>query len=123
MSDMSNINNNKTKTYLLDVEDSTEKENCNWELVLTEEDVEKAKYLKEITEESNKRFGTYNRIRLYLDVNYMFRPKNRDTYRGLDLDESKLIYVGNGKFTVNCEFSTLCREYGILTTEEFKIDF
>ena len=72
---MSNINNNKTKTYLLDVEDSTEKENCNWELVLTEEDIEKAKYLKEITEESNKRFGTYNRIRLYLDVNYMFRPK------------------------------------------------
>lgn len=113
---------NKTKRYLLNVEDSTEIDNCNWELVLTEEDVEKAKYIREITEESDKKFGTYNRLRLYLDVTNSFKPENRDTYGGLELNESKLIYVGNGKFIVNCDFRTLYREYGILITGEFKID-
>ena len=110
------------KRYLLDIADSTEENNCRWKLSLTEEDIDKAKYIREITEESDKRFGTYNRLRLYLDLTNSFKPENRDTYGGLELNESKLIYVGNGKFIVNCDISTLYREYGILVTEEFKID-
>lgn len=114
---------NKTKRYLLEVEDSTEKDNCNWVLFLTEEDIEKSKYIKEITEESDKRFGTHNRLRLSLDVTIAFRPENIDIYPGLWLNESKLMYEGNGKFTVHCDLRTSRNEeYGIVTTKPFKID-
>lgn len=113
-----------TKKYLLDIADSTEENNCRWELTLKDKDLEKIKYLKEVSEECVKRFGDFGSLDLSFNVIYDFIPEPEDFYPLLEVGRSELLYVGNDEFIVSCDFSYWGGDmYCIVTTKPFKIDF
>lgn len=113
---------NKTREYLLDVDDSTEENNCRWKLSLKDKDLERIKYLKEVCEESVKRFGDFSSLNLSFNVTYDFHPEPEDFYPLLEMGRSELLYVGNDEFIVSCDFNYWGGDmYSIVTTKPFKI--
>lgn len=114
---------NTTRKYLLSVDYSTEENNCSWELTIKDKDIEKIKYLKEVSEESVKRFGDFSILNISLNVTYDFLPELEDFYPLLEVGRSELLYVGNDEFIVSCNFSYWEERYCIMTTKPFKINF
>jgi hypothetical protein len=109
------------KRYILKIDEDNYRRNCRWELTLRDEDLEKVKYLKEISEESIKRFGNSNSLDLFLNVTDKFIPENNRHYTTpFEIDNSQLLYVGNNKFVVICKF-TSCWDGETIKTEEFEI--
>lgn len=110
--------------YLLKTLDST-LENCPslWELTLTEDDIEKINHLRDVTDESNKKFGEFSRLRFSFDVTDSFSQKIEGSECNVDIVESRLEYIGRNKFQVAID---LLDQYGgqsCIFTESFDIDF
>ena len=96
---------------------------CRWNLSLTNEDLDKINYIKEISEESNKKFSSdddHNLI-LGLDVTEDFIPEYNYIYKDMIEVESRLEYVGNDEFVVRCYFTDTCDDPSCVITERFKI--
>lgn len=114
----------KNIKYTLDV-DKNESfcDDCYWELRLTNEDIDKINYLKEIFEESNKKFRSnddHNLI-LGLDVTKDFIPEDRGVRRDIRGIRSRLEYVGDDEFIVRCDFVDSCDDPSYIITKRFKI--
>ena len=110
--------------YLLKTLDST-LENCPslWELTLTESDIEKINYLRNVTDESNGKFGEFSGLKFYFDVTDYFFQKIEGSEYNIDIIESRLEYIGRNKFQVAID---LLDQYGgqfCIFTESFDIDF
>ena len=96
---------------------------CLWNLYLEKEDIDRINYLKEIFEESNKKFngsGGHNLI-LGLDVTSDFIPEDKYIYDDMIEIESRLEYVGNDEFVVKCYFVDTCDDPSCIITKRFKI--
>lgn len=110
--------------YLLKTLDST-LENCPslWELTLTEGDIEKINYLRNVTDESNEKFGEFGGLRFSFDVTDSFFQRIEGSEYNVDIIESRLEYIGRNKFQVAID---LLDQYGgqsCIFTESFDIDF
>ena len=110
--------------YLLKTLDST-LENCPslWELTLTESDIEKVNYLRNVTDESNKKFGEFGGLRFSFDVTDSFFQRIEGSEYNVDIIESRLEYIGRNKFQIAID---LLDQYGgqrCIFTESFYIDF
>lgn len=110
--------------YLLKTLDST-LENCPslWELTLTEDDIEKINHLRNVTDESNRKFGEFSRLRFSFDVTDSFFQKIEGSEYNVEIIESRLEYIGRNKFQVAID---LLDQYGgqfCIFTESFDIDF
>ena len=110
--------------YLLKTLDST-LEDCPslWELTLTERDIEKINYLRNVTEKSNKKFGEFGRLKFSFDVTDSFFQRIEGSEYNVDIIESRLEYIGRNKFQVVID---LLDQYGgqsCIFTESFDIDF
>ena len=115
------MGNNK---YTLRIEENNsfyEISRCN--LYLTDEDIDKVRYLKEISEEYNKKFGCDGDISLLgLDVTNVLYPEPGHTYKGMRSIVARLTYVGDNEFIVRHDFVDDCDDPSYITTERFKID-
>jgi hypothetical protein len=110
--------------YLLKTLNST-LENCPslWELTLTEDDIEKINHLRNVTDESNRKFGEFSRLRFSFDVTDSFSQKIEGSEYNVDIIESRLEYIGRNKFQVAID---LLDQYGgqsCIFTDPFEIDF
>lgn len=110
--------------YLLKTLDST-LENCPslWELTLTESDIEKVNYLRNITDESNKKFGEFSGLRFSFDVTDFFFQKVEGSEYDIDITESRLEYIGDNKFQVAIDLLDQYGDQSCIFTESFEIDF
>ena len=91
-------------------------------MFLKDKDLERIKYLKEVCEESVKRFGDFSSLNLSFNVTYDFHPEPEDFYPLLEMGRSELLYVGNDEFIVSCDFNYWGGDmYSIVTTKPFKI--
>lgn len=110
--------------YLLKTLDST-LENCPslWELTLTERDIEKINYLRNVTDESNEKFGEFGGLRFSFDVTDSFFQKIEGSEYDIDITESKLEYIGDNKFQVAIDLLDQYGDQGCIFTESFDIDF
>lgn len=115
------MGNNK---YTLRIEENNsfyEISRCN--LYITDEDIDKVRYLKEISEEYNKKFGSNSDISLLgLDVTDVLYPEpEHTTYKGMRTIVSRLTYVGDDEFEVRCDFVDACDDPSYIITERFKL--
>lgn len=112
----------RVKKYILKIDGGDCYDNCRWELRVKNEDLEKIKYLTEISEESTKRFGNSSSLDLSLNVTNEFIPEDECYYgEPFGIDSSKLLYVGNNKFVVSCNFTRFWEEQYTIITEKFEI--
>lgn len=116
------MGNNK---YTLRIEENNsfyEISRCN--LYLKDEDIDKVRYLKEISEEYNKKFGCDSDISLLgLDVTDVLYPEPPGhIYKGMRSIVSRLTYVGDDEFIVRKDFVDDCDDPSYIITERFKID-
>jgi hypothetical protein len=109
--------------YLLKTLDST-LENCPslWELTLTEGDIEKINYLRNVTDESNEKFGEFGGLRFSFDVTDSFFQRIEGSECN-DIIESSLEYIGRNKFQVIIDLLDQYGDQRCIFTESFDIDF
>lgn len=110
--------------YLLKTLDST-LENCPplWELTLTEVDIEKINYLRNVTDESNEKFGEFGGLRFSFYVTDSFFQRIEGSECNVDIIESSLEYIGRNKFQVIIDLLDQYGDQRCIFTESFEIDF
>lgn len=113
----------KENKYILltDIDESSFGIN-RWVLSLTKDDLNKIRYIKEISEESWEKFdGDGNDLILGLDVTYAFIPESKPSDRIRPIG-SMLSYVGDDEFIVKCDFINDWDDPSYIITDRFKID-
>ena len=111
------------KEYTLNIEKSNPyQSDCQWKLSLTEEEISKIIYMREVTEESMRKLGSPNEggLDISLSTTYSFRPVDPKFYEKLYVYSSRISYIGNNKYVVEVD---LDKNYSLdyLCTEEFEL--
>lgn len=113
----------KNNRYTLLVEENKSiYDECFWTLSLTDKDIDKIYYIKEISEKCLEKFGSDgNKLIIELDVWNVFIPEDEYIRKDIRPISSRIEYVGNDEFVVRCDFVDTCDDPSYIITERFKL--